>query len=111
VADRAHCEAALRGLADRLDMLARSGRPPAAPDRTLSCRLPDLGISYTAELRAGALRDIAEDSRPAQITFTLTSDDLLAITSGQLSVTTAWATGRLKVEASVRDLLRVRSLL
>jgi len=112
VADRQQCEAALRGLAARLDQVAaREGRSPRAPDRTLMCRLPDLGASYTAELRDGCLRDIAEGAHPSQITFTLTSDDLMAITEGRLSVTSAWASGRLRVEASVRDLLRVRSLL
>jgi hypothetical protein len=112
VADRERCETALRGLAARLDQLvARDSRPPRAPDRTLMCRLPDLGTSYTAELRAGCLRDIAEGVNAAQITFTLSSDDLIAITDGRLAVAAAWASGRLRVEASIRDLLRVRSLL
>jgi hypothetical protein len=111
VADREQCEAALRGLADRLDALGKAGRPPSAPNRTLMCRLPDLGTSYVAELRDGSLRDITEGARSAQITFTLSSDDLIAVTSGRLAVTSAWATGRLKVDASIRDLLRVRSLL
>jgi hypothetical protein len=111
MADRKQCEAALRGLAARLDELARGGRPSRAPDRTILCRLPDLGTSYIAELRDGGLHDIAEGARKAQITFTLSSDDLVAVTEGKLSVTSAWATGRLKVDASMRDLLRVRSLL
>jgi putative sterol carrier protein len=75
------------------------------------CRLPDLGTCFAAELRGGTLRELTEEARPAQITFTLSSDDLIAITSGRLSVRSAWATGRLKVDASLRDLLRVRSLL
>jgi hypothetical protein len=111
VADRKQCVAALRGVADRLEALGRSGRSPNTPDRTLLCRLPDLGTSYIAELRGGTLRNITEGTRPAQITFTLTSDDLIAVTSGKLSVRSAWATGRLKVDAGIRDLLRVRSLL
>jgi hypothetical protein len=112
VADREQCENALHGLAARLDALTRAGRrPPHTPDRTLLLRLPDLATSYVAELRDGGLRGIAEGSRPAQITFTLTSDDLIAVTEGRLAIRSAWATGRLKVEAGLRDLLRVRSLL
>ncbi|OHV29735.1 MULTISPECIES: SCP2 sterol-binding domain-containing protein [Pseudofrankia] len=112
MADRKQCETALHGLAARLDQLtARGGRPPRAPNRTLMCRLPDLGTSYVAELRGGCLRGIAEGAHASQITFTLSSDDLIAITEGRLSVTSAWTSGRLRVEASVRDLLRVRSLL
>lgn len=111
MADREQCEAALRGLADRLEALGKSGRSPHTPDRTLLCRLPDLGTCFGAELRGGTLQELTEGTRPAQITFTLSSDDLIAITSGRLSVRSAWAAGRLKVDASLRDLLRVRSLL
>ncbi|MBX6390564.1 MAG: SCP2 sterol-binding domain-containing protein [Frankia sp.] len=111
MADREQCEAALRDLAARLEKLRRNGSPPRTPQRTILCRLPDLGTSYVAELRDGGLHDITEGSRKAQITFTLTSDDLVAVTSGALSVSSAWASGRLKVDASLRDLLRVRDLL
>lgn len=112
MANREQCEAALRGLAARLDQLTSTGRrPPHTPDRTLLCRLPDLATSYLAELRDGGLQDIAEGTGPAQVTFTLSSDDLIAVAAGTLSLAAAWATGRLKVDASLRDLLRVRSLL
>ncbi|ABW11188.1 SCP2 sterol-binding domain-containing protein [Frankia sp. Mgl5] len=112
MADRLQCEAALRALADRLDELTRERRPPRTPDRVIVCRIPDLRTTFSGQLRDGCLRDIGEGELPgAQITLTLSSDDLLAVTDGTLSVTTAWASGRLKVDASVRDLLRVRSLL
>jgi hypothetical protein len=112
MASRKQCEAALRTLAARLDELGRGGKPTRTPDRTLVCRIPDLGTAFSGELRDGSLRDISEGTRPgAQITFTLNSDDLVAVTEGRLSVAAAWVSGRLKVEASMRDLLRVRSLL
>jgi predicted lipid carrier protein YhbT len=112
MASRKQCEAALRALAARLDELGQGGKPARTPDRTLVCRIPDLDTVFSGELRDGSLRDIGEGARPgAQITFTLNSDDLVAVTEGKLSVTTAWMSGRLKVEASMRDLLRVRSLL
>jgi putative sterol carrier protein len=41
----------------------------------------------------------------------LTSDDLVALTDGQLNVASAWATGRLRVDASIKDMLRLRALL
>jgi hypothetical protein len=111
VANREQCEAALRELAARLEELTRSGQPAATPQRTVLCRLTDLGTSYVADLRDGGLHGITEGTRTAQIIFTLTSDDLIAVTEGRLSVTAAWASGRLRVDASLRDLLRVRSLL
>jgi hypothetical protein len=41
----------------------------------------------------------------------MTSDDLVALVSGRLSFAPAWATGRVKLEAGLRDLLRLKSLL
>ncbi len=39
------------------------------------------------------------------------SDDLLALVDGELSPPMAWATGRLKVQASPLDLLKLRALI
>ncbi|SNQ48893.1 Alkyl sulfatase [Frankia canadensis] len=112
MADRSQCLAALQAIATRLDVLAAQGRPPRAPDRRIVCRVPDLGTAFHGELRDGCLRDLGEGPRDdAQIVLTVASDDLVALTEGRLSVLTAWRSGRLVVDASVRDLLRVRSLL
>ena len=51
------------------------------------------------------------DVARADIRLTMTSDDLVALTSGELSFGPAWATGRVKLEAGLRDLLRLRKLL
>ena len=47
----------------------------------------------------------------ADIRLTMTSDDLLALTDGELHFGSAWATGRVKLEAGLRDLLRLRKIL
>ena len=47
----------------------------------------------------------------ADIRLTMTSDDLLALTDGQLNFGSAWASGRVKLEAGLRDLLRLRKIL
>ena len=39
------------------------------------------------------------------------SDDLLAVTEGTLPFTTAWSSGRLRIEASMLDMLRLRAIL
>ncbi|WP_131747536.1 SCP2 sterol-binding domain-containing protein [Frankia sp. Cppng1_Ct_nod] len=106
------CAAALRTLADRLNELADDRVRGLTPDRTIVCRIPDLGTSFSAELRGGNLLDIDEGEREAaQVTFTVSSDDLIAMADGSLRFTSAWSSGRLKVDASIRDLLRMRSLL
>ena len=40
----------------------------------------------------------------------MSSDDLLALVNGGLKVPAAWATGRLKIDASMMDLLRLKSI-
>lgn len=112
MASKEQCEAALRDLAARLNGVDPSTRRKHALDRSITCRLPDLSTSFSGRLREGALHDIVERELPnAQIKLTMTSDDLLAVTRGHLAFPAAWATGRLKIEASLLDLLRLRSLL
>lgn len=85
-------------------------------DRTVSCRLTDLGQVVRGRLANGGVQDMAAvadhpDVPKADIRLTMSSDDLLALTDGRLSFAPAWASGRVKLEAGLRDLLRLRSLL
>lgn len=110
------CEQALAALSARLAGVDGELRRRHAPDRTLGLTVPDLSVTWTAVLRDGLLVDLARapagggEARP-QIRLATSSDDLLALVDGELGVAMAWATGRLKVEASPMDLLRLRSLL
>ncbi|SEO87158.1 sterol-binding protein [Trujillonella endophytica] len=106
------CMTALQGI------LGDLASKPAAQglDRSLSCRLPDLGQVLRGRLAGGAVRDLsAEDDGAAgpkaDIRLTMSSDDLVALTTGSLSFGPAWASGRVKLEAGLRDMLRLRSLL
>jgi alkyl sulfatase BDS1-like metallo-beta-lactamase superfamily hydrolase len=110
VATEQQCEQALHDLAERLEGNADSGGGNGF-DRTLSCTIRDLKIVYGGRLKDGRLVDIARtNSADAQVRLTMSSDDLLALVDGQLKMASAWATGRVKVEAGVRDLLRLRSI-
>ena len=106
------CLTSLRSI--RGDLAAN---PAAAGlDRSLSCRLTDLDQVVVGRLSSGAVRDLevlpdAPDVARADIRLTMTSDDLVALTAGELSFGPAWATGRVKLEAGLRDLLRLRKLL
>ncbi|WP_254920832.1 alkyl sulfatase C-terminal domain-containing protein [Blastococcus mobilis] len=91
---------------------------PAAEglDRSLSCRLTDLDEVVVGRLGSGAVRDLrvlphGPAVPRADIRLTMTSDDLVALTNGKLHFGPAWATGRVKLEAGLRDLLRLRKLL
>jgi putative sterol carrier protein len=110
VATEDQCEQALHALADRLAANDTSARNNGF-DRSLSCSLRDLGIVFKGRLTGGKLIEIGRaESRDAQIRLTMTSDDLLGLVDGNLKMASAWATGRVKVEAGVRDLLKLRSI-
>jgi hypothetical protein len=103
---------ALERLAERLGGVDADQRKAHSLDRTISCTVTDLGTTFSGELRDGHINGITTDPAPkAQIRLTTTSDDLIAMTDGTLSLTTAWARGRLKIDASMFDLLKIRSLL
>ena len=104
------CRAALERLADKLQ--TSDGNPAGSFDRTLSCRIPDLAVTFVGRLQDGRLHGITTVSAPrAQIRLTADSDDLVALMAGELSFGQAWLGGKIKVDAGVRDLLKLRSML
>jgi putative sterol carrier protein len=106
------CEAAMHQFAEHLGGLDAETRRKTALDRSVTCHIRDLGITFRGQLRDGSLQDVIRtDSTDAQIRLALASDDLVQLIDGQLNFAKAWATGRIKVEASVFDLLKLRSLL
>jgi putative sterol carrier protein len=103
------CYQAVERLASRFDEMDEESRRKVL-DRTISCQLKDLDVILTGHLHNGGIDDITVEPAPkAQIRFTLTSDDLVALANGELNFLRAWTSGRLKVEASVFDMLRLRS--
>ena len=109
------CDRGLRSLAERLSAVDADTRNRYVIARTVACRVPDLGVTFLGRLDEEGLREIrcveAVDKTDAQVRLAASSDDLLALVDGSLPVPSAWATGRLKIEASVLDLLKLRSLL
>lgn len=109
------CEQALQSLADRLAAVDPDVRSRYVVTRTLACRVPDLDVTFLATLNDDGLEELRRheglDADGAQVRLAAQSDDLLALVDGELSAPTAWATGRLKVQASPLDLLKLRTLL
>ena len=104
------CEQALADLADRLAG-NESAQRSVSFDRTLTCTIRDLDVIFVGRLKGGQLVDIRRaPSRDAQIKLSMSSDDLVALVAGRLKMASAWATGRVKIDASIRDMLRLRSL-
>ncbi len=108
----AQCEAAFGVLASRLSAADDQARKQAAFDRSVSCTLTDLKVIFAARLVDGELTGIHQaTTADAQLRLTVSSDDLIALTDGSLSFAAAWAAGRLRIDASVFDLLKLRTLL
>jgi hypothetical protein len=116
VASLSECRTAVERLGERIAG-ADAGVRDQLQDRTVSCTVTDLGVVFRGRLTAGGLSDLtdgptAEDSvAPAQLRLAMSSDDLVALVDGQLNFAGAWASGRVRLEASIRDLLRLRGLL
>jgi putative sterol carrier protein len=107
----AQCEEAFAALAARLAQSGPSARQQADFDRSLSCTLRDLDVIFGAQLRDGQLLDIQQvASATAQVRLTMSSDDLLAMVAGKLNLPAAWASGRVKIDASLLDIMRLRTV-
>jgi putative sterol carrier protein len=106
------CRAALHKLAQRLTDNAAEASQKLDFDRTIACRITDLGVAFHGRLTDGRLLDLTDGDDPkARLTLTAASDDLVALVDGQLNIASAWATGRIKIDAGVFDLLKLRKLL
>lgn len=81
-------------------------------DRSLSATITDLDTVLKGRFVGGAFTDVEQAADPAaDVKLTLTSDDLVAMCRGELNVMKAMATGRLKLQASMGDMMKLRKLL
>jgi len=109
------CREALEQLSRNLAGSGGDVRKAAALDRSLTCHLTDLDLTFTGRLRDGHITDVTEapggPAAKADIRLAMTGDDLVAMVGGHLNFASAWAGGRVRLEAGFRDLLRLRTLL
>lgn len=114
MASKEDVEGRLDELIDRLaenDEAARAlGRSLPEP-RILTLHVTDLDLTYWTELSNGTLGPLTE-AQPSQahIKITTSSDDLVSLIEGGQSFFSAYVAGRVRVEASFADLLKLRKL-
>ncbi|MFB7916213.1 SCP2 sterol-binding domain-containing protein [Streptomyces sp. NPDC056061] len=115
MATMAECRSALDRLSDNLAGADGDVRSAAALDRSLSCHIRDLDITFTGRLADGRIQVLDTADGPprekAEIRLAMTGDDLVAMVDGELNFARAWGSGRVRLEAGFRDLLRLRALL
>lgn len=107
------CRTALQKLAGRLGDLSPAERDQYFGNRTMSVTIPDLGVTYVTVLGGGddPVRELAAGEPQADIRLTANSDEVIALAEQPMNIARAWMSGRVKIEASVKDLFRLRRLL
>ena len=115
MATKAEVERQLGVLMSRLDGNEANVRSAIPGRRLLRCEVPDLAAAWWAVVDQGHVSPPTEaapgDGRPADITLRVGSDDLVDLVEGRISFLSAFTSGRVRVDASIVDLLRLRSLL
>ncbi len=103
----------LHGLIRRLDDVDPSYRAMMPSKRTIEAQCPDLDLVYHAFWRNGTLSEIETGPSPRRpdIRISVDSDDLVQLANGDLDVGRAYANGRIRIQASMTDLLRLRAAL
>jgi SCP-2 sterol transfer family protein len=111
MASVAQCERAFAVLAERLANADPEVRRRNSFDRTISCRLTDLDVIFAGRLHGGLLTDIRQvDDASAQVKLAMVSDDLIKLVDNRLNLASAWTSGRVKIDARVFDLIKLRSV-
>ena len=106
------CRVALDDLTTKLAGVEPELRARHVPDRSVACYLTDLDVVFACRLDQHGVHDLVEGEppEPADLRLTMDSDALVGLASGRDDFLSAWLRGRVHVSASMRDLLRLRSL-
>jgi len=106
------CRVALGELTAKLASVEPELRARHVPDRTVTCYVGDLDVMFGRRLDAHGVHDLVEGEpdEPADLRLAMESDVLVALAAGDEDFLSAWLRGRVHVSASMRDLLRLRSL-
>ena len=107
------CRAALQQLAGRLAELNPADRKEYFGDRTVSVTVSDLGVTFATKLGTGddPVREVGPDEPPADIRLTANSDEVISLAASPMNLAHSWVSGRVKIDASMKDLFRLRRLL
>ncbi|MEV5343202.1 sterol-binding protein [Streptomyces sp. NPDC052676] len=109
------CRSALDKLSENMQHSEGDVRAAAALDRSVSCHITDLDVTFVGRMTGGRIEvhDTVQGPPPerAQIRLAMTGDDLVALVDGELHFAKAWGSGRVRLEAGLTDLFRLRKLL
>jgi predicted lipid carrier protein YhbT len=108
------CREALQALAGRLTEMSPDDRASYFGKRSMSCHVTDLGVTFVTRFTDQGAEPVTEakpGDPPADIRLTANSDDVISLAATPANIARMWLSGRVKVQASMRDLLALRKLL
>jgi hypothetical protein len=114
VASKAEVGEALARLLARLDGNEAHLRSAIPGHKVLRCHVPDLDSSWYAVINDGHVSRPTErppDDGRVDVTLQVASDDLVDLVEERVSFPSAFLSGKVRVDASLADLLRMRNLL
>jgi len=113
MASATECQQALQKLAGKLSEMSPADRENYFGNRSMSVTIPDIGVTFVTQLGTAdaEVREAVPGEPPADIRLTADSDEVVALAQTPMNIARAWVNGRVKVEASVKDLFRLRKLL
>ena len=114
MASAEECREALQALTDRLGEMDPKERSSYFSNRSFSCQVTDLGVTFVTRITdhgAEPVRKAEPDEPQADIRLAGNSDDVVALSATPANIARMWIAGRVKVNASMRDLLALRRLL
>ena len=105
------CLAAINTVVERVNTHDAGQKRERVPERSVGCTILDLDVTYVGRVVSGYIVDVKPSrTHSADMRLICNSDDLVAMVDGELKFSHAWSTGRVRIDASMRDLLRLRSL-
>jgi len=114
MASAEECREALQALSTRLTEMSPQDRASYFGNRSMSCHVTDLGITFVTRFTDAGAEQVTEakpDDPPADIRLTASSDDVISLSATPANIARMWIAGRVGVKASMRDLLALRKLL
>jgi hypothetical protein len=112
VANVDEVETILDGLLERFREMDPATRAMMPAHRTIEARCPDLDLVRYGRWNNGTLYVSDEPiSRRPDIRISVRSDDLVRLSRGELTFGQAYLGGRIRIDASMSDLLRLRAVL
>src|ERR1700746_2662453 len=114
MASAEECREALQVLSGRLTEMSPQDRASYFGKRSMSCHVTDLGVTFVTSFTDQGATPVTEakpDDPPADIRLTASSRDVISLSAPPANIARRWLSGRVKVQASMRDLLALRKLL